>query len=208
MPHTPGGPLPTSARQGRERQKYGDGGERLVAGCIPVRPAPGGGAGPGGVEVLLVTSRGGKGHVFPKGGWEVDETVEAAARRETVEEAGVRGVLEEPALGSFPSHSGKADAASTAHQGRCLVTVFALGVCEELEDWPERGQRTREWFPLLEVFSRCRYGWMREALAVWMERKGWADAIPPPPPSAAQSPQAAPPLSAAPPAEQGVHVQS
>lgn len=32
MPHNPGGPAPTSARQGRETQKYGDGGERLVAG--------------------------------------------------------------------------------------------------------------------------------------------------------------------------------
>ena len=29
-----------------------------------------------------------------QGGWEADETVEAAAARETVEEAGVRGVLE------------------------------------------------------------------------------------------------------------------
>jgi hypothetical protein len=31
---------------------------------------------------------------FPQGGWENDETVEAAAMRETVEEAGVRGRLE------------------------------------------------------------------------------------------------------------------
>jgi len=44
--------------------------------------------------VLLITSRGGKGWVFPKGGWEDDETVEAAAKRETVEEAGVRGTIE------------------------------------------------------------------------------------------------------------------
>lgn len=29
-----------------------------------------------------------------QGGWEADETVEAAAARETVEEAGVRGALE------------------------------------------------------------------------------------------------------------------
>ena len=31
-----------------------------------------------------------------QGGWEADETVEAAAARETVEEAGVRGALEVP----------------------------------------------------------------------------------------------------------------
>jgi diphosphoinositol-polyphosphate diphosphatase len=29
-----------------------------------------------------------------QGGWEIDESVEVAARRETVEEAGVRGHLE------------------------------------------------------------------------------------------------------------------
>lgn len=61
--------------------------------CIPVRYNSGSG-GAGGVEVLLISSRGGKGWVFPKGGWEADETVEAAARRETVEEAGVRGTIE------------------------------------------------------------------------------------------------------------------
>lgn len=33
-------------------------------------------------------------HICPQGGWEADETVEAAALRETVEEAGVRGTLE------------------------------------------------------------------------------------------------------------------
>lgn len=31
---------------------------------------------------------------LPQGGWEDDETVEIAAQRETMEEAGVRGVLE------------------------------------------------------------------------------------------------------------------
>lgn len=34
------------------------------------------------------------GYCSPQGGWEDDETVDAAARRETVEEAGVRGELE------------------------------------------------------------------------------------------------------------------
>ena len=58
--------------------------------CIPVRISPDGSH----LQVLLITSRGGKGLVFPKGGWEQDEDVQAAAARETVEEAGVRGELE------------------------------------------------------------------------------------------------------------------
>lgn len=89
--------------------------------CIPVRWKPGTALQE--AEVLMVTSSNGKGYVFPKvrrctlhgqtcvsrtagcevrpsnssspqGGWETDETVEAAAARETVEEAGVRGVIE------------------------------------------------------------------------------------------------------------------
>jgi 8-oxo-dGTP pyrophosphatase MutT (NUDIX family) len=46
--------------------------------------------GPEGVEVLLISSRRGKGHVFPKGGWERDEELREAAARETVEEVGCR----------------------------------------------------------------------------------------------------------------------
>lgn len=175
MPHRVGGPVPTAARSGREKQKYGEHGERLVAGSIPVRFKPGV-EGPDGVEVLLISSRKGKGHVFPKGGWEVDEELREAAMRETVEEAGVRGELEEPIIGKFPFYSGKAERLATAHQGRCMAYLFVMHVSEELPAWPEAGQRTREWCSLLDACQRCRYEWMREALITWMRRKGWDDA--------------------------------
>lgn len=104
-----GGPAPTASRVGRALSRYGAGGERLLAGCIPARLKQqqlphGSTAAPelslssassaDDVEVLMITSRGGAGMVFPKGGWEADESVEGAALRETVEEAGVRGVIE------------------------------------------------------------------------------------------------------------------
>lgn len=172
MPHQLGSPAPLVAREGRENQKYGIGGERLVAGCIPVRFKPGV-EGPAGVEVLLVTSRAGKGHVFPKGGWEIDEDLKAAALRETVEEAGVRGVLEEPSLGTFAFHSSKADRLHTAHKGRCLAHMFVLLTQEELPKWPEAGQRQRVWCSLQEACRVVRYEWMREALLTWIRRNGW-----------------------------------
>lgn len=51
-----------SQRKGRHLQRYGRDQERLVAGCIPVR-----GDTPEGVQVLMITSSsGGKGLVFPK----------------------------------------------------------------------------------------------------------------------------------------------
>ncbi len=45
----------------------------LLCSSIPVRFKPGV-PGPDGVEVLLISSRRGKGDVFPKGGWEVRPT--------------------------------------------------------------------------------------------------------------------------------------
>eukprot|EP00967_Tisochrysis_lutea_P055817 scaffold70317_cov14-Tisochrysis_lutea.AAC.1 len=109
-------PTVLRARIGRHKQRFDTGGERLCAGCIPVRRAP---LEEGGeMQVLLVSSRGGKGFGLPKvrrtpvksgnmqapsswavelgkdgrsvrvGGWEDDESVEDAARRETIEEAG------------------------------------------------------------------------------------------------------------------------
>lgn len=46
------------------------------------------------LEVLVISSQKGKGMLFPKGGWELDESQKEAALRETMEEAGVRGIVE------------------------------------------------------------------------------------------------------------------
>jgi diphosphoinositol-polyphosphate diphosphatase len=70
--------------------------------CIPVRIQEDTADASNQVQVLLISSRGGKGWVFPKGGWEQDEVVEAAALRETIEEAGVRGRIEVGSATSYP----------------------------------------------------------------------------------------------------------
>eukprot|EP00879_Flechtneria_rotunda_P005753 GHRR01006054.1.p1 GENE.GHRR01006054.1~~GHRR01006054.1.p1 ORF type:complete len:218 (+),score=61.62 GHRR01006054.1:400-1053(+) len=175
-----GGPVPNSSRVGRHQQRYGETGERLVAGCIPIR-YPGSVPKPDTVEVLLITSRGGKGWVFPKGGWEDDETVEAAARRETVEEAGVRGSIEEPMLGTFCFQSAKQERIHNVHQGRCRAYMFVMRVAEELEIWPECPDRQRCWVLLSEASSKCRHQWMRDALNAWILRQGWQQLLPPMP---------------------------
>ena len=38
--------------------------------------------------------------------------------------------------------------ASTEMAVTCEVEVFPMRVEQELDDWPERGQRRREWFTL------------------------------------------------------------
>lgn len=167
-----GGPVPTQARVGRQHQRYGEAGERLVAGCIPVRTTCKD-AGLEGVEVLLVSSRGGKAWSFPKGGWETDETVEAAAKRETVEESGVRGCLEDPMVGEFHFISGKALRLQRAQEGHCIAYVFGMHVEEELTIWPEQAQRQRAWFRVSEAMALLKSDWMRDALREWVSLRGW-----------------------------------
>ncbi|URD94107.1 Nudix hydrolase [Musa troglodytarum] len=85
------------SRHGRRLQRYSSG-RRLVVGCIPYKlkevdepcsedtePA---------IEVLVVSSQKGPELMFPKGGWELDESMPEAASREAFEEAGVRGSFE------------------------------------------------------------------------------------------------------------------
>jgi diphosphoinositol-polyphosphate diphosphatase len=173
MPHTlPKGPQPPLAsRSGRQTQRFSESGDRLVAGCIPIRLKPGTSA-PEGIEVLLITSRSGKGFVFPKGGWEQDEVVEKAARRETVEEAGVRGDLELPAIGTFPFLSSKYSTVT------CTAHMYALMVTEVLEDWPEKGARTRGWYTIEDAHRMLRHDWMRRCLETWVNTHGWSDVVP------------------------------
>ncbi|KAG6601848.1 Nudix hydrolase 17, mitochondrial, partial [Cucurbita argyrosperma subsp. sororia] len=45
-------------------------------------------------EVLVISSQKGQGLMFPKGGWELDESLEQAASRESLEDAGVLGQVE------------------------------------------------------------------------------------------------------------------
>jgi 8-oxo-dGTP pyrophosphatase MutT (NUDIX family) len=66
--------------------------------------------------------------VFPKGGVKKSETAGEAALRETWEEAGVTGRLEQEFEG-----------------------FFVLQVEEVADEWPEKGERQRYWFGLDEA---------------------------------------------------------
>lgn len=169
-----GCPAPEFSRKGRDNQRYSTDGQRLVAGCLPVRIQIGE-TGPDAVRVLLINASRGEGLVFPKGGWETDETVEAAARRETVEEAGVRGNLEDEILGSFGYTSSKLAGVVVPNGFRNLAYIFVMHVTEELSKWPEREKRTRHWVSVEEACARSKHDWMRDVLRTWAKREGWTN---------------------------------
>ncbi len=104
----------------------------------------------GGVEVMLVTSRGTRRWVLPKGWPERGETLFNAAEREAEEEAGVTGAIARNALGRF--FYGKRQASGM--ERRCEVHVFPLEVDREADRWPEAAQRTRKWLSAKEAASR------------------------------------------------------
>uniref|UniRef100_A0A0D9WNZ6 Nudix hydrolase domain-containing protein n=1 Tax=Leersia perrieri TaxID=77586 RepID=A0A0D9WNZ6_9ORYZ len=161
------------ARQGRELQRYSDNtGGRMVVGCIPYRVRD-----DGEVEVLVISSQNpkkGDAVMFPKGGWELDESMDEAARREALEEAGVLGEIAAGAapLGRWCYRSGRYDA---TYEG----FVFPLRVTDELERWPEMAARRRSWVSTKLAMERCPHWWMREALQTFADRFALAAATSP-----------------------------
>ena len=126
---------------------YGPGGERLVAGVVPLSPTK--------TSVLLIQSSARKGWVLPKGGWETDEpTQEDAAKREAWEEAGIECTIEAD-LGCIEEKRSEAQIKKSPKAPRAEYRFYEVRVLEEKGSWPEMHKRERCWMS---------YGKAREAL--------------------------------------------
>lgn len=101
-------------------------------------------------EVLLVTGRRSGRWMIPKGWPMPGKTLADSAAQEAFEEAGIEGTVDPRPIGTF------------RHVKQHLllgeievnIIVHLLAVSRELNDWPERGERTRKWFELEEAASR------------------------------------------------------
>ncbi|KAL0397214.1 UNVERIFIED_CONTAM: Nudix hydrolase 17, mitochondrial [Sesamum calycinum] len=136
------------SRTGRHLQRYNQG-FRQVVGCIPYRIRETNKSSYGtlieDLEVLLITSQKSPRMMFPKGGWELDEDIELAASRETLEEAGVVGLLGEK-LGEWIF---KSKSQEKFHEG----SMFPLLVTE---------------MTVNEAREACSQLWMKEALEAFV----------------------------------------
>jgi 8-oxo-dGTP pyrophosphatase MutT (NUDIX family) len=93
------------------------------------------------LEVLLITSRETRRWIIPKGWAEKGTKPHTMAAREAFEEAGVRGKVGKLPYGSYRYEKRLTEKRSV----ECQVTVFLLEVEQEMEDWPEKGERERRW---------------------------------------------------------------
>ncbi|KAH8600999.1 NUDIX hydrolase domain-like protein [Bisporella sp. PMI_857] len=130
------------SRTGREKQRYGDNGERLVAGVVPLNAAK--------THVLLIQSTSRSGWVLPKGGWEIDEDCTTAAKREAWEEAGIICDVEYD-LGQIQETRTPKQLSKNAPKG--LYQFYQVIVTAEENEWPEMKKRNRKWATYKEAAS-------------------------------------------------------
>jgi 8-oxo-dGTP pyrophosphatase MutT (NUDIX family) len=107
----------------------------LQYGVVPLR------AEPDGWRILLITSRETRRWVVPRGNPIRSLSPAESAAQEAFEEAGVRGTVSAAPLGSYRYDKRRRSGAIVTTE----VQLFRLAVTEELDDWPEKGQRERRW---------------------------------------------------------------
>jgi len=96
----------------------------------------------GELQILLITSIKRKKWILPKGYIEFNLSPFESAKKEAYEEAGVIGANETVELGSFIMERSI---------GRCNIKIFSMEVVEVLDDYPEKNERKRKWFPFKEA---------------------------------------------------------
>jgi 8-oxo-dGTP pyrophosphatase MutT (NUDIX family) len=138
--------LPANAKSGKKkaqkrlrRSLSAEDSQRLQYAALPWRRTDR-------LEIMLVSSRETGRWIIPKGWPMAGRSGSAAAAIEAVEEAGLLGVVSSEPIGQYVY----AKRFSRAKQ-ICRVEVFSLRVVRQREDWPEKHQRSTQWFPADEA---------------------------------------------------------
>lgn len=101
---------------------------------------------PGSQEVLLVTSRDTGRWIIPKGWPMKGKHDHEAAAQEAFEEAGIKGKIHRNPMGAFTYEK-----RVSGNVEPIRVMVYVLEVAEKLKDWPEKGERQRQWMTAIEA---------------------------------------------------------
>ena len=120
--------------------------------------------GTSGVEILLVTSRGRKHWLLPKGWLEERESPSQGAAREAAEESGVVGTVSAREFGRYVYIK------NVSRRPRyCEVSVFSLRVERISGKWKESRQRTRKWMSREEALISVKESDLRTLIAAFFD---------------------------------------
>ncbi len=108
----------------------------------------------GEMQVLLITSTGGKRWVIPKGIVEPGLSASVSAAKEAEEEAGLEGTVYPTPMGTYQCEK---------WGGTCTVEVFLMEVVEVWDDWPESFRR-RQWMTIEEAAALVREADLKQLL--------------------------------------------
>jgi 8-oxo-dGTP pyrophosphatase MutT (NUDIX family) len=113
------------------------------------------------LEFCLITTSQGLRWGFPKGIIEPGQTAEEAALQESLEEAGLHGLIEGDVLGAY----------EYSKWGRILrVRAFLMQVVQDDDHWLEAHFRRRAWCSFEEARSRLDRPPLRQLLAMAQSR--------------------------------------
>lgn len=146
---------------GAARRLFGADPEATQVAALPWR------LGRGGLEILLVTSRGTGRWIIPKGWAERGELRAEAAAREAWEEAGVAGIARPVAVGAYDYDKVLKSGATRP----CHVEVFALEVHRIDDIWPEMCERERRWYPFGQAVTACGEPTLKPVIADFLRRQ-------------------------------------
>ncbi|MDR3460934.1 MAG: NUDIX hydrolase [Beijerinckiaceae bacterium] len=121
----------------KSKLQPGDFSYRAQVAALPIRVGRA-----GDIEVLLISSRETRRWIIPKGWPMKGRKDHQAAAKEALEEAGVIGKVRKHPIGGYTYQKRLNDRVQP-----CRVMVYRLDVEHELEAWPEKNQRERQWFP-------------------------------------------------------------
>lgn len=117
-----------------------------------------------GMEVMLVTSRGRRHWVLPKGWAEKNERLCDAAAREAQEEAGLKGSVSSREFGRYTYIKGAAGDGLA-----CEVCVFPLEVTQVADKWKESRERARKWMSAAQAAAAVQDPRLRALVAAFFE---------------------------------------
>ena len=110
---------------------------------------------------MLITSRGTRRWVIPKGNPIKGLAPHEAAAHEALEEAGLTGIAHPTAIGEYRYAKRRKNGATR----EMIVTVFPFAFTSQLDDWLEQDERDTRWFDLADAAAAVDEPGLRRLLA-------------------------------------------